>query len=56
MNNVNENCRFMAANGRKCTALKELYCKKEPTKVCSFYKKAEAEKISTDQKEGVNNV
>lgn len=36
---MNENCRFIGK--RSCTILKQLYCKKEPNKQCSFYKPLE---------------
>lgn len=48
---MNENCRFKGP--RSCRALKELYCKKEPNKLCPFYKSAETEKPA--DKEAENN-
>ena len=36
---MNKNCRYIGK--RSCTILKDLYCKKEPNRKCSFYKPAE---------------
>ena len=38
---MNENCRYNEL--KSCQILKKLYCKLEPDKKCSFYKKRTAE-------------
>lgn len=32
-------CRFIKDNKKDCKILKALYCKLEPDKICSWYKK-----------------
>lgn len=49
---MNENCKF--AGKRSCTILKQLYCKKEPNKQCSFYKQKDKEEC-TDERTPKNN-
>lgn len=34
---MNENCKFLKDTRRSCSILKQLYCKIEPNKKCSFY-------------------
>lgn len=38
-------CRFMKDDKKDCKILKALYCKLEPDKICSWYKKREKEVI-----------
>lgn len=53
---MNKNCEFR--KGDKCTALKELYCEKEPNKKCGFYRPKQNEmkkhiKIITEMMESL---
>lgn len=41
---MNKNCKFHSRkNPKKCTILKDLYCRKDPEKPCKFYQPAAAD-------------
>lgn len=48
---MNENCKFLKDTRRSCSILKQLYCKIEPNKKCSWYQN----KCANDKQEKIKD-